>query len=230
MIPKLEVLFEDNHLIAVNKLAGEPVQEDITKDMPLEERVKNYIKEKYNKSGNVFLGIVHRIDRPVSGVVLFAKTSKALVRMNELIKNRSIQKTYWAIVGNTPNPEFGKLAHYLVRNHKQNKTYVAEKGKKDAKEAILNYQTISKSERYNLVEINLITGRHHQIRVQLSTLNCPIVGDLKYGFKRSNDDGSICLHSRKMEFIHPVNSEKVQIIADLPNQKYWNLFQNVKLG
>jgi 23S rRNA pseudouridine1911/1915/1917 synthase len=228
MSEELEVLYEDNHLIAVNKRAGEPVQIDITKDLPLEERVKSYIKEKYNKPGNIFLGIIHRIDRPVSGVVLFAKTSKALTRMNDLIKDRKIKKTYLAIVNQAPNPIKGSLAHYLVRNNKQNKTYITEKGKKEAKEALLNYEIIANSERYFLIKIDLITGRHHQIRAQLSGIDCPIVGDLKYGFKRSNDDASICLHSTKMEFTHPVNSEKVQILASFPKQKYWKLFENVK--
>ena len=202
------ILFEDNHLIVVNKLPSEIVQGDKTGDQPLSETVKSFIKEKYQKPGNVFTGVIHRIDRPVSGAVMFAKTGKALTRMNELVKQRAIKKTYWAIVQQRPeNPE-AELKHYLVRNRKKNKSFTYNKQVSDSKEGILKYKLIGESDNYFLLETELITGRHHQIRAQLAAIGCPIKGDLKYGSPRSNKDSSISLHARSVEFIHPVKKEK----------------------
>ena len=193
----MTVVYEDNHIIVVNKTASEIVQGDKTGDIPLSETVKQYIKEKYAKPGNVFLGVTHRLDRPVSGLVVFAKTSKALTRLNEMFRNSEVKKTYWAIVKNCPPAEEGELVHFLVRNEKQNKSYAYDKEVKNSKKAVLHYRLIGRSQNYYLLEVDLKTGRHHQIRCQLAKMGCPIKGDLKYGFPRSNPDGSICLHARK---------------------------------
>lgn len=218
----MTVLYEDNHIIAVNKTCNEIVQGDKTGDTPLSEIVKTYIKDKYNKPGEVFLGVTHRLDRPTSGVVLFARTSKALTRLNEMFKSHEkIQKTYWAIVQNAPKQPQAKLENWLVRNEKQNKSYVAKPSTKDAKLAILTYATIATSDNYTLLEIQLQTGRHHQIRCQLAAIGCPIKGDLKYGAKRSNPDGGISLHARQIAFIHPVSKQEICITAPVPNDKLW---------
>ena len=218
----MTVLYEDNHIIAVNKTCNEIVQGDKTGDTPLSEIVKAYIKDKYNKPGEVFLGVTHRLDRPTSGVVLFARTSKALTRLNEMFKSHEkIQKTYWAIVQNAPKQPQAKLENWLVRNEKQNKSYVAKPGTKDAKLAVLSYSTIATSDNYTLLEIQLETGRHHQIRCQLAAIGCPIKGDLKYGAKRSNPDGGISLHARKIAFTHPVSKQEICITAPVPNDKLW---------
>jgi len=224
----MEILYEDNHLIAVNKKAGEIVQGDSTGDEPLVERVKKYIKKKYNKPGEVFLGIVHRIDRPVSGIVIFARTSKALSRMNKLIQEREIKKIYWALVKELPAKDEGELKHYILKNSEKNKSYAFPKEKLGAKLGILKYKLISRSTSYYLLEIDLKTGRHHQIRAQLAKIGSPIKGDLKYGFSRSNKDGSISLHARKVEFIHPVKKEPVTIVAAPPvSDPLWKEFENV---
>lgn len=218
----MTVLYEDNHIIAVNKTCNEIVQGDKTGDIPLSEIVKAYIKDKYNKPGEVFLGVTHRLDRPTSGVVLFARTSKALTRLNEMFKSHEkIKKTYWAIVQNAPKQPQARLENWLVRNEKQNKSYVAKPGTKDAKLAVLTYSTIATSDNYTLLEIQLETGRHHQIRCQLAAIGCPIKGDLKYGAKRSNPDGGISLHARKIAFIHPVSKQEICITAPVPNDKLW---------
>lgn len=218
----MTVLYEDNHIIAVNKTCNEIVQGDKTGDTPLSEIVKAYIKDKYNKPGEVFLGVPHRLDRPTSGVVLFARTSKALTRLNEMFKSHEkIQKTYWAIVQNAPKQPQARLENWLVRNEKQNKSYVAKPGTKDAKLAVLTYSVIATSDNYTLLEIQLQTGRHHQIRCQLAAIGCPIKGDLKYGAKRSNPDGGISLHARKIAFIHPVSKQEICITAPVPNDKLW---------
>ncbi|VAW26251.1 Similar to tRNA pseudouridine synthase C, group TruC1 [hydrothermal vent metagenome] len=218
------ILFEDNHLVVVNKMPSEIVQGDKTGDEPMSELLKRYLKEKYHKPGNVFLGVVHRIDRPVSGVIVFAKTGKALSRMNELVKQRMMQKTYWAIVKNRPPQNKGMLVHYLVRDQKKNKSFVSLKPGGDRKEAILNYELLASGERYHLIEVDLHTGRHHQIRAQLATIGCPIKGDLKYGFPRSNPDASISLHARKVSFVHPVKKEMLEITADPPSDVLWDYF------
>ena len=221
----MEVLYEDNHIIAVNKTCNEIVQGDKTGDTPLSETVKAYIKEKYNKPGEVFLGVTHRLDRPTSGVVLFARTSKALTRLNEMFKSHEqIRKTYWAIVQGTPKVLEARLENYLIRNEAQNKSYIAKPGVEKAKQAILSYKTLVKGEHYTLLEINLETGRHHQIRCQLAAIGCPIKGDLKYGSKRSNPDGGICLHARQIEFIHPVGKQDICITAPVPNDSLWQQF------
>ena len=218
----MKVLYEDNHIIAVSKTCHEIVQGDKTGDMPLSETVKAYIKEKYQKPGEVFLGVTHRLDRPTTGVVLFARTSKALSRLNEMFKSHEkIKKTYWAIVQSPPPTPQGRLENYLWRNQKQNKSFVVKPDSKDAKHAVLSYKTIAQSERYTLLEINLETGRHHQIRCQLSAIGSPIKGDLKYGAKRSNPDGGISLHARKIEFIHPVSKVSISIIAPVPDDTLW---------
>jgi len=218
----MTVLYEDNHIIAVNKTCNEIVQGDKTGDTPLSETVKAYIKDKYNKPGEVFLGVTHRLDRPTSGVVLFARTSKALTRLNEMFKSHEqIKKTYWAIVQGCPKVPEARLENWLVRNEAQNKSYIAKPGAKEAKQAILSYKTLVKGEHYTLLEVNLETGRHHQIRCQLAAIGCPIKGDLKYGAKRSNPDGGICLHARKIEFIHPVKKENICIIAPVPDEALW---------
>lgn len=216
------VLYEDNHIIAVNKTCNEIVQGDKTGDTPLSEMVKAYIKEKYHKPGEVFLGVTHRLDRPTSGVVLFARTSKALTRLNEMFKSHEqIKKTYWAIVQGVPKQPEARLENWLIKNESQNKSYIAKPHAKDAKQAILNYRTLVRGENYALLEINLETGRHHQIRCQLAAIGCPVKGDLKYGAKRSNPDGGICLHARKIEFIHPVSKENICITAPVPDDALW---------
>ncbi|MBE7639291.1 RNA pseudouridine synthase [Salegentibacter sp. BLCTC] len=218
----LQVLFEDNHIIVVNKRPGDIVQGDKTGDKPLSEVVKLYLKEKYNKPGNVYLGVVHRLDRPTSGIVLFAKTSKALPRLNKLFQKKEAQKTYWAIVKNAPPKKSDTLVHFLKRNQKQNKSYAHIKEVPDSKKAILEYRIVKKLDNYFLLEIDLHTGRHHQIRSQLSAIGSPIKGDLKYGFNRSNKDASIHLHARELKFIHPVKKEEVHIIAPPPREVLWN--------
>lgn len=218
----LQVIFEDNHIIAVNKRPGDIVQGDKTGDIPLSEIVKQYIKKKYNKPGNVFLGVVHRIDRPTSGIVLFARTSKALSRLNKLLSDKLAKKTYWAIVKNNPTKEYDTLVHWLVRNTKQNKSYAHIKEVPNSKKAILDYQIIKKFNNYYLLEIDLKTGRHHQIRAQLAAINCPIKGDLKYGFDRSNKNGSIHLHARSIEFSHPVGKNPVFLTAAPPEDVLWS--------
>jgi len=221
----MKVVYEDNHIIAVNKTCSEIVQGDKTGDVPLSEIVKQWLKEKYNKPGNVFIGVSHRLDRPVSGLVLFAKTSKALPRLNEMFREGKVKKTYWAIVKNKPPHTEGELTHYLVRNEKQNKSFAYDVEKPQSKKAILSYKLIAHSANYYLLEIDLKTGRHHQIRCQLAKMGCPIKGDLKYGFARSNKDGGISLHSRKAKFIHPVSKEEIEIIAPLPNDNLWQAFE-----
>ena len=223
----MQVLYEDNHIIAVSKTCHEIVQGDKTGDIPLSETVKAYIKEKYQKPGEVFLGVTHRLDRPTTGVVLFARTSKALTRLNDMFKSHEmIKKTYWAIVQTPPPTPQGRLENYLWRNEKQNKSFVVKPGTKDAKRAVLSYETIAQSDRYTLLEINLETGRHHQIRCQLAAIGSPIKGDLKYGAKRSNPDGGISLHARKIEFIHPVSKMPIEITAPVPEDKLWLTLEN----
>ena len=223
----MQVVYEDNHLIIVNKSSSEIVQGDKTGDKPLSEIVKEYLKEKYNKPGNVFLGVVHRLDRPVSGLVVFAKTGKALTRLNEMFRTSEVHKTYWAIVKNMPKKVEGDLVNWLIRNEKQNKTFVYDTEKVGAKKAVLHYKVIAHSDNYHLLEIELKTGRHHQIRCQLAHIGCPIKGDLKYGSPRSNPDGSICLHSRMVEFIHPVSKETIHVTAPVPEGNLWAAFQQV---
>lgn len=222
---KLEVLFEDNHLIVVNKLPGQLVQGDKTGDAPLGDLVKEYIKVKYEKPGEVFLGVVHRIDRPVSGIVIFARTSKALARMNELFREKKIQKTYWAVVKNRPPADQGTLIHYLIKDEARNKSKAYDKEIKNSQRSWLDYKVLGKSDNYFLLEINPHTGRHHQIRVQLSTMGCPIKGDIKYGFDRTNEDGSIHLHARSIQFIHPVKGEEIRLTASVPDEVIWNFFE-----
>lgn len=222
----MTVLYEDNHIIIVNKSVSEIVQGDKTGDQPLSETVKQWIKEKYNKPGNVFCGVTHRLDRPVSGVVIFAKTSKALARLNDMFKNKEIKKTYWAIVKNMPKTEEAELRHYLVRNEKQNKSYAYDSEKPNSKLAILHYKLISRSDRYNLLEIDLQTGRHHQIRCQLAKIACSIKGDLKYGYDRSNPDGGISLHARTVSFVHPVSKESIEVTAPAPDDTLWAYFED----
>ena len=229
----MQVLYEDNHIIAVSKTCHEIVQGDKTGDTPLSETVKAYIKEKYQKPGEVFLGVTHRLDRPTTGVVLFARTSKALTRLNAMFQSHEqIRKTYWAIVStDNGNRIMGKgevrLENYLWRNEKQNKSFVVKPGTKDAKRAVLTYKAIAHSERYTLLEINLETGRHHQIRCQLAAIGCPIKGDLKYGAKRSNPDGGISLHARRIEFVHPVSKQDIVITAPVPEDKLWKALEEL---
>lgn len=223
----MTVVYEDNHLIIVNKTASEIVQGDKTGDVPLSETVKQYLKEKYAKPGNVFLGVTHRLDRPVSGLVVFAKTSKALARLNEMFRKGEVKKTYWAVVKTCPQVEEGELVHYLVRNEKQNKSYAYDKEVNGSKKAVLHYRLIGHSENYYLLEVDLKTGRHHQIRCQLAKIGCPIKGDLKYGFPRSNPDGSICLHARKVCFVHPVSKEQIVVTAPVPDGNLWKTFQGL---
>lgn len=223
----MTVVYEDNHLIIVNKTASEIVQGDKTGDVPLSETVKQYLKEKYAKPGNVFLGVTHRLDRPVSGLVVFAKTSKALARLNEMFRKGEVKKTYWAVVKTCPQVEEGELVHYLVRNGKQNKSYAYDKEVNGSKKAVLHYRLIGHSENYYLLEVDLKTGRHHQIRCQLAKIGCPIKGDLKYGFPRSNPDGSICLHARKVCFVHPVSKEQIVVTAPVPDGNLWKAFQGL---
>ncbi len=218
------ILFEDNHIIAINKLPSEIVQGDKTGDSTLGDAVKEYIKQQYNKPGAVFLGVVHRIDRPVSGVVIFAKTSKALSRLNELFRSREVQKTYWAVVKVRPKDDQGHLVHYLKKNEATNKSKAFDNPTPGALASELDYKVLVQADNYTLLEINPHTGRHHQIRVQLSTMGWPIKGDLKYGFNRSNPDASIHLHARKIKFIHPVKGESMEITAPPPNEPLWNYF------
>ncbi len=230
----MQVLYEDNHIIAVNKTCNEIVQGDKTGDMPLSEIVKAYIKDKYNKPGEVFLGVTHRLDRPTSGVVLFARTSKALTRLNEMFREKSsslpfregsglgpIKKTYWAIVQGCPKQPEARLENWLIRNEAQNKSYIAKPNANNAKRAVLEYRLLVRGENYSLLEVDLETGRHHQIRCQLAAIGCPVKGDLKYGAKRSNPDGGICLHARKIEFIHPVSKIPLCITAPVPEDSLW---------
>lgn len=221
-----DILFEDNHLIAVNKRAGDIVQVDETKDEPLDEKVKKYIAAKYNKPGGAFLGVVHRLDRPVSGVILFAKTSKALERMNAVFKNREVKKTYWAIVRNKPANSSGTLVHWLVKNPKTNVVTPHLKEIPGSQRAELSYRLLGELGGYYLIEVDPLTGRSHQIRVQLSTMDCPIVGDNKYGYPRGSRKGSICLHARRLQFLHPVKKEPVNIFAKLPVDGFWERFES----
>jgi 23S rRNA pseudouridine1911/1915/1917 synthase len=217
----LQVLYEDNHLIAVNKRVGDIVQGDKTGDQPLSEWVKQYLAEKYDKPGKVFLGVIHRLDRPTSGVVIFARTSKALERMNKMLRDRQIEKTYWAVVGGHPEKDEDTLVHHLRKNARNNRSTAFAKSGAETKRAVLHYKVLSKLDRYSLLEIQLETGRHHQIRSQLSAIGHPIKGDLKYGFERSNKDGGILLHARKVAFEHPVKKEPVVILAPLPPEPLW---------
>jgi 23S rRNA pseudouridine1911/1915/1917 synthase len=219
-----EILYEDNHIIAVNKRPSDIVQGDKTGDTPLSEFVKLYVKEKYAKPGEVFIGTVHRIDRPVSGIVLFARTSKALARLNQMFQSKEIQKTYWAVVKNKPPHLKGKLVHYLIKNEAKNMSRAFEKEHPGALRSELDYELISSSDKYHLLQITPHTGRHHQIRVQLAAMGCPIKGDVKYGFDRGNKDQSIHLHARKIEFIHPVKKEPLVIIAPPPDEVLWGEF------
>ena len=221
----MTVVYEDNHIIVVNKTASEIVQADKTGDTPLSETVKQYLKEKYQKPGNVFLGVTHRLDRPVSGLVIFAKTSKALTRLNEMFRAGEVKKTYWAVVKNAPKESEGELVHFLVRNEKQNKSYAYDKEVPNSKKAVLDYRLIGRSENYYLLEVDLKTGRHHQIRCQLAKMGCPIKGDLKYGSPRSNPDGSICLHARRVRFVPPVSKELIELKAPLPEGNLWKGFE-----
>jgi len=221
----LNILYLDNHIIAVNKTHHDLVQKDITGDVSLDDKLKQYLKEKYNKPGEVFLGVAHRIDRPVTGVVLFTRTGKALTRITTMFREGRIKKTYWAIVKNVPPKDTDRLVHHMVRNPKQNKSYCSESPKPGSKEAVLSYRVIGKSDHYCLLEVNLETGRHHQIRAQLAHIGCPIKGDLKYGFARSNPDGGICLHAREIRFMHPVTKTEVVITAEVPEgEKLWRAF------
>lgn len=221
-----EILYEDNHIIAVYKRSSDLAQGDKTGDAPLDIEVKKYLAEKYKKTGEVFLGVVHRLDRPVSGVMLFARTSKALSRLNELFKTREVKKIYYAIVKDRPPEDEATISHYLKKNESQNKTYVYDTEVKGSKPASLTYKLIGRSEKFYLLEVELHSGRHHQIRAQLAKIGCPIKGDLKYGFARSNDDGGISLFARKIEFIHPVKKEPVSIVAHFPEGDIWSVFMN----
>lgn len=229
-IPPLDkrILYEDNHFIIVNKWPSEIIQEDKTGDMPLNESVKQYIKKKYNKPGDVFLGIVHRIDRPVSGVVIFARTTKAVSRINEMVKSRQIKKNYWAVVKEEPSEIEATLKNHLLKNERKNKSFVYSKPIEKSKEAILSYKLIAKSKDYNLLEVDLQTGRHHQIRAQLANIGCHIKGDIKYGSARTNEDASIHLHARSIEFIHPVKKELLTVVADPPPDPLWNFFLSLQ--
>ena len=222
----MEVVYEDNHVIVVNKESGEIVQGDKTGDAPLSDYVKAYIKEKYAKPGNVFLGVTHRLDRPVSGLVVFARTSKALSRLNDMFRKGEIHKTYWAIVKNRPVVPEGRLVHWIVRNEKMNKSFAYDHEVKDSKKAVLDYRVLADGDNYHILEVRLLTGRHHQIRCQLAAMGCPIRGDLKYGFPRSNTDGSISLLSRHVEFVHPVSKQVVAVDAPLPGDNLWKKILN----
>ena len=221
------LLYEDNHLLVVNKQAGQIVQGDKTGDEPLSEMLKRFIKERDNKPGNVFMGVPHRLDRPVSGVAIFAKTGKALERLNEMFRNSEMHKLYWAIVKKRPAENTGLLTHYLLRNEKMNKSFVSLEPKPGAKEARLKYRLLTSAENYHLLEVQLFTGRHHQIRCQMAAIGCPIKGDLKYGAPRSNPDGSISLHARSVSFIHPVKKEEITILAPVPNEPLWQYFEKM---
>lgn len=220
------ILYEDNHLLAVNKRTGWIVQGDKTGDEPLSELLKRFIKERDHKPGNVFMGVPHRLDRPVSGVALFAKTSKALERLNELFRGSDMHKTYWAVVKKRPEPATAMLTHYLARNEKMNKSFAYNAPRPDTKEARLQYKLLVSGENYHLLEVQLFTGRHHQIRCQLAAIGSPIKGDLKYGAARSNPDGSISLHARSVNFIHPVKKEEITIVAPAPNDPLWQYFEH----
>jgi len=217
----LQVLFEDNHLIIINKRPGDIIQGDKTKDTPLVEIVKEYLKIKHDKPGNVYLGVIHRIDRPTSGIVMFAKTSKALSRMNAMLKNQDVNKLYWAITQNKPDNKTGKLIHWLRKNPKNNKSTHFSKETANTKKAILNYKILKTLDNYYLLEIKMESGRHHQIRCQLQAIGCPIKGDIKYGSKRTNKDGSIDLHARNLQFIHPVTKKEIDITAPVRDEKIW---------
>jgi 23S rRNA pseudouridine1911/1915/1917 synthase len=223
----LEILYEDNHVIVVNKKSSDIVQGDKTGDATLPDAIKSYLKEKYNKPGNVFCGVVHRLDRPTSGAVIFARTSKALERLNKQFREKETDKVYWAIVDKKPESRTGKLVHFLRKNENQNKSYVTNESSAGAKQAVLNYTYLRSSDKFHLLEIALETGRHHQIRVQLATINCHIKGDLKYGAKRSNEDGSICLHARKISFNHPTTNQFIEVIAPLPSDTLWQFFESM---
>ena len=223
----MNVIYEDNHIIVVNKESGEIVQGDKTGDTPLSDCVKDYLKRKYQKPGNVFLGVVHRLDRPVSGLVVFAKTSKALSRLNEMFRKVEVHKTYWAIVKNAPKEPSGRLIHWICRNEKQNKSYAYNSEVSGSKKAVLDYRLLASGDNYHILEIRLLTGRHHQIRCQLSAMGSPIRGDLKYGAQRSNPDGSISLLSRHVEFVHPVSKELVSLDAPLPKDNLWQKILNI---
>lgn len=223
----MNILYEDNHVIVINKRAGELVQPDPNGEPALEQKLKEYLKKKYNKAGNVFLGVVHRIDRPVSGAVLFAKTSKALVRLNEQLRDRGFSKKYWAIVEHCPDNPQDELVHHITRNHKINKAIAHSEPTKTSQEAVLRYKLLRSSEHYHLLEIELVTGRHHQIRCQLAAIGSPIRGDLKYGAARSNKDGSISLHSRMIDFEHPVTKERIEVTAPVPEKDaLWDFFMH----
>lgn len=222
----MDVLYEDNHLIIVNKAPSEIVQGDKTGDKPLSELIKEYLKEKYHKPGNVFCGVTHRLDRPTSGVVVFAKTSKALSRLNEMFRNGEVDKTYWAIVKNRPPKDEDTLIHYLIKNEKTNKSTAYDSEKPNTKKAILHYKLIAASQKYFLLEVDLETGRHHQIRCQLAKIGCPIKGDLKYGAERSNPDGSISLHARTISFVHPVSKQQIHVVAPVPNDTLWKTLES----
>lgn len=229
-ITEANILFEDNHLIAINKRSGDIVQVDDTGDEPLDEMVKKYIAAKYNKPNGAFLGVVHRLDRPVSGVIVFAKTSKALERMNAIFKNREVRKTYFAVVRNKPATSEGNLVHYLIKNPQKNVVTAYNKEVTGSQRSELNYKLIGEVGGFYLLQVNPITGRSHQIRVQLSTMDCPIVGDNKYGYPRGSRKGSICLHARQLEFIHPVQKEPIEIFATLPVDGFWERFEQFKVS
>ena len=225
-----QVIFEDNHLLGVNKRASQIVQGDKTGDVPLSDLYKEYLKEKYQKPGNVFCGVIHRLDRPVSGVVLLAKTSKALSRMNAQFRERDIEKIYWAVVRGVPPAAKNSLVHYLKKNEKENRSYTVKENTTGALRCELEYEVLQAGDNYSLLEVKPLTGRHHQIRVQLSSMGHPIAGDVKYGDRRANDDKSICLHARQLVFTHPVQKEQVTITASVPDQKYWNIFKDAGPG
>lgn len=222
---EMEILYEDNHIIIVNKSPREIVQGDKTGDKPLVDMVKDYLKEKYHKPGNVFCGVVHRLDRPTSGIVVFAKTSKALARLNEMFKKGEVDKTYWAIVKDLPPQDEGTLVHFLIKNQKNNKSVAYNTEKPRSKKAVLHYKLVGRSQRYYLLEVKLETGRHHQIRCQLAKIGLPIRGDLKYGAQRSNPDGSISLHARNISFVHPVSKKMIDITAPVPDDPLWKAFE-----
>lgn len=223
-VTDINILYEDNHIIAVNKTPHDLVQKDATGDQALDDKVRNYIKVIYNKPGEVFLGVVHRLDRPVTGVVLFARTGKALTRLTSMFRDGKITKTYWAIVKQKPPKSSDRIIHYLTRNSAMNKSFCSDKPKPGAKESILSYCVLASSDKYHLLQINLETGRHHQIRAQLAHIGCPIKGDLKYGFPRSNEGGGISLHARRISLIHPVTGKELIITADVPEDDLWNVF------
>lgn len=222
----MEIIYEDNHLIIVNKSCGEIVQGDRTGDKPLVEMVKDYLKTKYDKPGNVFCGVIHRLDRPVMGLVVFAKTSKALSRMNRLFQEREVRKIYWAITRNKPVEKEGTLTNYIYSVEKNNKSYISSSTENGALKAVLDYRVISESDNYHLIEVELHTGRKHQIRVQLSSIGCPIKGDLKYGYQRSNPDGGISLQAHRIVFVHPVSGELIDVTAPVPKENLWEVLAN----